>query len=105
MPLLLSFPAGADGKKLNIISQIGTSYISFGILLLEDNEGNEIYAIENELQRNASAINNRILYLWLNGKGKQPVTWETLIEVLEQIDLTVLASKIEDFFLIACYHL
>ena len=98
MPLLLSFPASADGKKLNIISQIGTYYISFGILLLEDNEGNEIYAIENELQRNALAINNRILYLWLNGKGKQPVTWETLIEVLEQIDLTVLASKIEDYF-------
>ena len=79
MPLLLSFPASSDGKKLNIISEIGIYYISFGILLLEDNKGKEIFAIEKELQKNASDINSRILYLWLNGKGKQPVTWETLI--------------------------
>ena len=97
LPLLLNFPASADGTKLNIISEIGTSYISFGLLLLEDDKGNEIYAIEKELQKNASGINNRILYLWLNGKGKQPATWETLIEVLKQVDgFKVLASDIEN---------
>ena len=99
MPLLLSFPAIVDGKKLNIISEIGTSYISFGILLLEDDKGNKIYAIEKEFLKNAFDINSRIVNLWLNGKGKQPITWETLIEVLKQIDLTVLASKIEDYLL------
>ena len=99
MPLLLSFPASADGRKLNIISGIGTFYISFGLLLLEDDKGNEIYAIEKELQKNASDINNRILYLWLNGKGKQPVTWETLIGVMKQVDgLQVLACDIENCF-------
>ena len=40
-------------------------------------------------------INRVVLELWLKGKGKQPATWGTLIEVLKDIDLIGLAEEIE----------
>ena len=43
----------------------------------------------------AEEINKEILREWLTGRGKQPVTWATLVEVLRDIKLTTLASDIE----------
>ena len=43
----------------------------------------------------AEQINTEILQEWLTGRGKQPVTWATLIEVLRDIKLSALASEIE----------
>ena len=43
----------------------------------------------------AEQINTEILQEWLTGKGKQPVTWATLVEVLRDIELTALAREIE----------
>ena len=43
----------------------------------------------------AERINTEILQEWLTEKGKQPVTWTTLIEVLRDIELTALAGEIE----------
>ena len=43
----------------------------------------------------AEEINTEILQEWLTGRGKQPVTWATLVEVLREIELTTLASDIE----------
>ena len=44
---------------------------------------------------NAEQINTEILQEWLTGRGKQPVTWTTLVEVLRDIELSALASDIE----------
>ena len=43
----------------------------------------------------AEQINSEILQEWLTGKGKQPVTWTTLVEVLRDIELSNLAGEIE----------
>ena len=43
----------------------------------------------------AEEINMEILQKWLSGRGKQPVTWVTLVEVLHDIELSTLASDIE----------
>ena len=83
--------------KVNIAEKVGKMYLDFGVLLLEDDDGSKIGAIEKEMGRNASDINRRILQLWLRGKGKQPVTWDTLIAVLRDIGLDTLAKGIEDF--------
>ena len=37
----------------------------------------------------------QILQEWLTKKGKQPVTWATLVEVLHDIELSALADEIE----------
>ena len=36
-----------------------------------------------------------ILKEWLNGSGKQPVTWEILIETLDDCNLVTLAEDIK----------
>ena len=43
----------------------------------------------------AERINMEILEEWLVGRGKQPVTWATLVEVLRDIELSILADDIE----------
>ena len=43
----------------------------------------------------AEEINKEILEQWITGRGKHPVTWKTLTEVLHDIDLNTLAREIE----------
>ena len=43
----------------------------------------------------AERINKEILERWLVGTGKKPVTWTTLVEVLRDIELSILADDIE----------
>ena len=91
MPCLLKFP-GVD-HVINIPEMIGAHYNSFGMLLLQDKPGSLMLSIEKELQRDSVEINNRILRMWLEGRGK-PVKWETLVEVLRDIKLKRLAQEI-----------
>ena len=53
-------------------------------------------SIVHEHQRDAELINLKILQKWINGVG-QPVSWDTLIQVLKDIQLNELARKVEQF--------
>ena len=43
----------------------------------------------------ADKTNTEILQAWLTGRGKQPLSWATLVEVLRDIELSSLADDIE----------
>ena len=79
LPELLNFVCAE--RKVNIPVEIGTKYIQFGTLILQDANGTRVRNMEHKYQRDPEQINTEILREWLNGKGKQPVTWATLIEV------------------------
>ena len=49
--------------------------------------------IEDECFRKPESITRRILQDWVQGKGL-PVTWESLVKTLRDIDLPVLADEI-----------
>jgi len=51
--------------------------------------------MEHEHRGNAERINDEILQEWISGKGKMLVNWKTLIEVLQDVELSILASEIE----------
>ena len=51
--------------------------------------------IAHEHLNNAEQINTEILQEWLTGRGKQPVNWATLVEVLRDIELSALAGDSE----------
>ena len=70
-------------------------YQDFGLFLLEDDNRQRVKAIAHSYQNNAEEINKEILEQWITGRGKQPVTWKTLTEVLRDIELTTLAEEIE----------
>ena len=82
-------------RRINIPQEIGTKYREFGILLLDDTSGGKVNNLEHKCREDAVRINTEILQEWVAGRGKQPVTWETLTEVLRDVELCTLASEIE----------
>ena len=82
-------------RRINIPQEISIKYSEFGLLLLNDPTGAKVRNIEHKHFRDAERINTEILEEWLEGRGKQPVSWRTLIEVLRDLKLSNLASDIE----------
>ena len=80
--------------RFEIPEGIGDKYYKFGILLLRDKTGSRMGIIKNDCREKAEEIVQRILQEWLEGKGL-PVTWESLIQTLRDINLSVLADKLE----------
>ena len=94
LPELLKFNC-TSGRVVNIPVQIATKYNQFGVFLLIDSTGSRIETMAHKHSNDAERINTEILKEWLTGRGKQPVTWATLVEVLRDIELSALASEIE----------
>ena len=82
-------------RKINIPQHVGARYTIFGVALLEDDYGERVENIVGKHRPNAEEINNEIIREWIAGRGKKPVTWNTFIKVLREIDLTNLADEIE----------
>ena len=82
-----------SGKHIDMLADIGTDYEKFGIKILEDDKGTKVDVIKED-QGKASKSKREIAKQWLKGKGKQPVTWGTLVQVLESIGLKELATEI-----------
>ena len=91
---IIRFPL--KDSKVNLAQEIGIKYFEFGTFLLEDATGACISALKKELRDNAEDINREIFQKWLSGGGKKPVSWETLIAVLEDIGLSELAKSIAE---------
>eukprot|EP00731_Ephydatia_muelleri_P006009 Em0003g257a len=71
--------------EVNIAEQIGVNYLMFGMILLQDDNGVVVKALEEEHRGKAEKINIAIFQKWLDGKGMRPVTWSTLVTVLQKI--------------------
>ena len=80
---------------INIAEKISTQYHDFGLLLLDDHNGTRVRNMELKYNQDAERINKEILQEWATGRGKKPVSWKTLTEVLCDIELGTLASEIE----------
>ncbi|KAL5505335.1 hypothetical protein EMCRGX_G006750 [Ephydatia muelleri] len=91
--LLMALPS--RGGTINVIQRIGVNYSTFGIFLLNDDNGTLVDALKSEHLLNAENITTAILQRWLEGKGKTPVSWATLIGALRQATLNTLADQIE----------
>ena len=97
---LLNFPDKTTGvtKSANIPREVGMKYFEFGTHLLQDPTGAHLRDLEHQLFRNGEEINQRILMEWLEGKGR-PVTWATLVEVLNIIGMGELAKQIKERYI------
>ena len=65
------------------------------MLLLNDTNGTVTQAIMGQ-HPEAINVNFEILQRWIQGKGKLPVEWATLIEVLRDIKLSELAHEMDE---------
>ena len=82
-------------RRINIPQEIGVKYLDFGLFLLEDHNRQRTKSIAHKHMNDAEEINKEVLEQWTIGRGKHPVTWKTLIEVLHDIELSALAREIE----------
>ena len=92
LPQLSRF--SVEGKNVNIIAMIGTNYYDFGVNLLQDDTGAIMNAIVEQCREDPIKINRQVLCKWLEGGGKQPVSWATLATELYECGLTELAKDI-----------
>ena len=74
-------------SERNVAEQIGADYFRFGVFLLDDCDGVIVKALEKEHLKISEDINMAILQRWLVGKGVMPVTWSTLVTVLQKIGM------------------
>ena len=91
---LRKFP-GKD-HKFDVMERIGVNYPDFGMFLLQDSDGSKVSALELTWQRASLPICRDIMKAWLQGKGKTPVTYATLLDCLHEADLHNLAKDIAD---------
>ena len=87
-------PSLPELLRLKVPQEVGANYSTFGIFLLNDQTGSKVDAIEEYCRGNAGKITRKILQEWLEGKGL-PMTWESLVQTLRNINLSVLADQIE----------
>ena len=86
LPKLLTF---------KVPQKVGAHYEPFGCLLLNDDDGSIIEAMEHEYHEKCDRIVRKTLSEWLRGKGK-PVTWSVLIDTLRDCELSTLADLIHE---------
>ena len=93
LPQLISFKGRS--RNLNLLELIGTHYWELGILLLDDTVGEATKTIIEHHHHDPTKINLEIFQKWILCRGKMPVEWSTLIDVLNSIGLVDLASEME----------
>ena len=86
-------PSLPELLRLKVPQQVGANYSTFGIILLNDQTGSRVQSLKQACLGNPEDVMLRILQEWLEGKGL-PVTWESLVKTLRNIDLSVLADQI-----------
>ena len=96
---LKKFP-GKHGR-FDVMERIGVNYPELGMFLLQDHDLSKVSALELTWQRASLPICRDIMKDWVQGKGKLPVTYATLLHCLRDADLHSLAKDIEDVLTIS----
>ena len=95
--LELKIMRGTDGTSLRIIERVAAGdYMTFGMCLLQDVNGDEVEMIENDYRhRGAEAIAHAIIQKWLRSGGPT-CNYQHLIECLNRAGLREIAELIAD---------
>ena len=81
-------------KVLKLPTEIGTATTKFGIHLLQDETGARVSSILQS--HRTEEANQQLLMEWVQGRGKMPVSWKTLVNVLDSAELHSLAQQIRE---------
>ena len=94
--LLACFPSlvGGVSKNINIIQRTSPSYTKLRKYLLDD-DNYDILDDCKKYHHDPEEIVTSIYKKWISGTGRKPVTWQTLVGVLRDIELNSLADTIE----------
>ena len=82
---------------LDIPLKVGAKYFQFGVLLLNDEDGAVVEALEDECNRKCERIVRKILAEWVRGRGRA-LSWKTLSDALRECSLSSLADGIDSTY-------
>ena len=82
-----------EGEKIEIVNSVASSWKHIGALMDFDEAGDRL-DLTQEMFGDPVACCKDVFQHWLRGNGKQPATWRTLIELLEDIHYRDLAKKV-----------
>ena len=83
-----------DGRRIEIIKTVAPMWWAVGDLLDFDRSGKTMDTIYGEeYQRGGEeAVCRKMFQLWLDGKGRKPVSWATLLDIMEDSPFKELAQ-------------
>lgn len=84
------------GEKVEVIKSLAADWKSFGVHLDFDGDGTTLNLIEAGHRNHPIACCMEMFQRWLQGSGRQPVTWGVLVELLEDFEHRHLARKIKE---------
>ena len=74
--------------------RVGEKFEDFGILLLNDTDGNKLAIIKDKCLKDPERIIMEILREWLAGRGVD-MSWESLISVLNIMEVPLMAKQLQ----------
>jgi hypothetical protein len=84
-----------SGKSLKLIQSIAAKWEQIARRLYFDHH--VIGIITKDCHQQAELACQSVLTRWLNGEGRQPISWTTLITVLDEADLSSVAEDLKKF--------
>ena len=84
------------GQRLEIIKTIAPKWKKFGIHFDFDEQGHTLDIIGKNHSLDSTECCTEMMKKWLEGMGRQPATWATLIELLKDAEYNDLAHQVED---------
>ena len=82
---------------LKIPRKVGAEFMQFGVLLLDDEDGTHVDALEDECNGKCERIVRRILAEWVRGRGRA-LSWKTLSDTLRECSLSSLADDVDSIY-------
>ena len=83
---------GVSGRVFKVVEKVSADWEELALALRFDHE--IIRAVKQSEHFQVKAACRRILQRWLDWEGLQPVTWETLVEALVDIEHGTLARDL-----------
>ena len=95
--LLTDLSILVDGvkKSVSITQKTSTCYTKLAMYLLDDDNRDIVDGFKEKYHGDPEEIVTAVYKKWINGTGRKPVTWQTLVDVLREIELSSLAAEIE----------
>ena len=83
-----------DDVVVNVIKAVAPSWKKFALYLTMDKNMVDIWEKNHAYQVEDVAM--KLFGHWLNGNGRQPISWKTLIQALRENDLPNVATEVEE---------
>ena len=86
-----------NGKVVKVIETVAAKWEKVAIRLYFDH--NNIDRIKRDSHYQSDPCCRKMFGEWVDGKGRKPVNWQTLITVLSEADCSELSRELENIFM------